>query len=334
MGKEWNRLIETSSAKTDPLVKKAAEILKRGGVGAFPTETVYGLGANVFDRKAVARIFAIKGRPSDNPLIVHIAEREQLQILADDIPAVTAHLIETFWPGPLTLVLKRAVSVPDIVSANLPTVAVRMPNHKVALELIQALNAPIAAPSANRSGRPSPTSARAVHKELGTDADFILDGGDCAVGLESTVLDLTAIPPKILRPGGITAEQLISVIGEVVPYSKENQSGLSPGQKHAHYTPALKLILVEPNAWQDVLQKALPLGEKIGVISLKEVSSLSLVYIKVMVDIFDYAKNLFAALYEAEAKGVEVLFVEKVAKEGVGVAIMDRLERAAGFAQS
>ena len=309
--------------------------MRQGGVVAFPTETVYGLGARVFDDKAIARIFAIKGRPFDNPLIVHIADPKQLQCLTPEISSLAEDLINAFWPGPLTLVLKRSDAVPAIVSAGLLTIAVRMPNHPMALELIRELNESIAAPSANRSGRPSPTSARYVHEELGESVDFILDGGPCEVGLESSVLDLTSYPPRILRPGAISAESLRAVIGEVTPYSEKHQSASSPGQRYAHYAPALKLVFVETNEWQDVLREALQLGKRVGTISIykggkaEDFLPLRLTYTKVMADLADYAKNLFSAFYEAEAAGVEILFVEKVAKEGLGVAIMDRLERAA-----
>ncbi len=314
-------------------IKRAAAILRQGGVGAFPTETVYGLGARVFDAKALSRIFSVKGRPSDNPLIVHIAEREQLRLLSPEIPAVADNLIKTFWPGPMTLVLKRLDAVPPIVSAGLSTIAVRMPSHPIALCLIRELNEPIAAPSANRSGRPSPTSAHTVREELGDAVDFILEGGPCAFGLESTVLDLTASPPRILRPGTITLESLRDVVGAVTPYSRDRISISSPGQKYRHYAPALKIILVEPDAWH---VEALRLRGKMGTISLLTAPTRAVVpqggrapYARVMTDLSDYAKNLFAAFYEAEALGVEVLFVERVAKEGLGVAIMDRLERAA-----
>ncbi len=335
-------------------VRKAAEILRQGGLVAFPTETVYGLGARAFDDKAVARIFSVKGRPFDNPLIVHIAEREQLQLLSPKLPSVVDDLIKAFWPGPLTLVLKRLASVPAIVSAGLATIAVRLPNHPMALALIRELNEPIAAPSANRSGRPSPTAACHVREELGAAIDFILDGGPCVVGLESTVLDVISSPPRILRPGAITEESLRSVIGEVIPYAEGNPSASSPGQKHIHYAPALKMVLVEPHQWQDVLGEALQLGKRLGTISLRVGADLRvcpeqsgipsheqgahagapLLYHRIMANLSDYAQNLFAAFYEAESAGVDILFVEKVPKEGLGVAIMDRLERASAANKS
>jgi L-threonylcarbamoyladenylate synthase len=316
------------------LVKRAAAILRQGGVGAFPTETVYGLGARVFDGEAVARIFSIKGRPFDNPLIVHIAEQKQLRLLSPEIlagvgpPAVADDLIKAFWPGPLTLVLKRLDAVPAIVSAGLSTIAVRMPNHPMALELIRELGEPIAAPSANRSGRTSPTSARAVREALEGSVDFILDGGPCEVGLESTVLDMTSSPPRVLRPGAISLESLRSVIGAVTAYSEAYRAVSSPGQTQGHYAPALKMVIVDPDQWQTILEEAPHFGKRLGTISLQKGQNASLSYCRVMADLSDYARNLFAAFFDAEAAGVEVLFAERVAKDGLGAAIMDRLERA------
>ena len=314
------------------LIKSAAAILRQGGIGAFPTETVYGLGARVFDADAVSRIFAVKGRPFDNPLIVHIAEREQLRLLSPAIPALADDLIKIFWPGPLTLVLQRLDAVPAIVSAGLSTIAVRMPNHPMALELIRELGEPIAAPSANRSGRPSPTSARAVREALEGSVDFILDGGPCEVGLESTVLDMTSSPPRVLRPGAISLESLRSVIGAVTAYSEAYRAVSSPGQKQGHYAPALKMVIVDPDQWQTILEEAPHCGKRLGTISLQKGQNASLSYCRVMADLSDYARNLFAAFFDAEAAGVEVLFAERVAKEGLGAAIMDRLERAAASA--
>jgi len=313
-------------------IQRAADILRKGGMVAFPTETVYGLGARAFDKEAVARIFAIKGRPDDNPLIVHIAQKDQLHLLSPNIPSLADRLIEAFWPGPLTLVLERANDLPAIVSAGLSTVAVRMPNHKVALSLIRAVGEPIAAPSANRSGHISPTSAHHVRKEFGNDLAMILDGGPCTIGLESTVLDLTADPPRILRPGTITQEAIASVIGTVASYSKMKKASGSPGLKQSHYAPQLTMILVPSNQWQAVLSQSLLSGQRIGTLSMqKEISPL---YSKVMTHLADYAHNLFASLHEAEEAGVDILLVEAVPHEGLGIAIMDRLERGAGFSRS
>ncbi len=315
-------------------IKKAAEILRQDGLVAFPTETVYGLGARLSET-AIRRIFAAKGRPFDNPLIVHIAEPNQLNRLSSDMPSFANALMAAFWPGPLTLVLKRSNAVPAIVSAGLPSIAVRMPNHPIALSLLQEFGEPIAAPSANRSGRPSPTCIQHVQAELGKQVDFILDGGPCTVGLESTVISLID-NPCILRPGAIGIDVIQSVIGHVVESSYSRGAALSsPGMKHAHYVPRLTLVLVEPRQWQTVLEKQILSGKRLGMISLKAVLPFrgeNVVYEKVMTDLAHYAQNLFAAFYEAEAAGVETLLIEIVPREGLGVAIMDRLERAAAGA--
>ena len=319
-------------------IKQAADILRHGGLVAFPTETVYGLGARAFDEHAVARIFAVKGRPFDNPLIVHIAHEDQLPLLSSKIPSSARQLIKAFWPGPLTLVLERSKKLPALVSAGLSTVAVRMPNHPMALALIHELGEPIAAPSANRSGRISPTSAHHVQKAFGKNEVMVLDGGPCTVGLESTVLDLTAHPPRILRPGAITEEAIAGVIGAVTPYSKQEKMVGSPGLRHVHYAPNLQMILVASDAWKTVLDQWLLSGKRIGTITLERACAIdgevvaAPVYKKVMIHLTDYAHNLFASLHEAEATGVEVLLVEAVLSEGLGIAIMDRLERGAGDA--
>jgi len=212
-----------------------------------------------------------------------------------------------------------------------------MPNHPMALSLIDALGEPIAAPSANRSGRISPTSANHVQKALGKDVDMILDGGPCTIGLESTVLDLTANPPRILRPGSITKDAIASVIGSVTPYSKQEKAGGSPGLKHAHYAPNLKMILVAPDQWKAILDQWLLSGKRLGTITLQKENptptegTANPIYKKVMTHLTDYAHNLFSSLHEAEEAGVEVLLVEAVLSEGLGTAIMDRLERGANL---
>ncbi len=310
------------------LIKKAAAILRRGGLVAFPTETVYGLGGLAFHARAIRRIFAVKGRPADNPLIIHIAQQDQLHRLSSNISSSANDLAKAFWPGPLTLVLERAEDVPAAVSAGLSTVAVRMPNHPVALALIHAAGEPIAAPSANKSGCLSPTLAYHVEETLGDEIEMILDGGPCTVGLESTVLDLTVDPPRILRPGAITTETIQSVIGKVAPYLPGHDAVGSPGLKHTHYAPKLTMILVHADQWGDTLNQWLSSGKRLGAISLQPVSR-PLLYHRVMADLTDFAQSLFLALHEAEAMGVEVLLVEAVPKTGLGIAIMDRLERGA-----
>ncbi len=311
-------------------IKEAASILRRGGLVAFPTETVYGLGARVSNRSAVRRIFEVKGRPHDNPLIVHIASSDQLSSLVSAIPPVAKRLIALFWPGPLTLVFKRREEVSSLVSAGLDTIAIRSPDHPIAQALLGELNEAIAAPSANRSGRPSPTSCQHVARELGKTVDFILDGGPCRVGLESTVLDLTKNPPCLLRPGAITAERLRSVIGDLGTIGSE--PARSPGMRHRHYAPDFKVILVPPRDLQTAMGQLLNPKKRLGVLCRhKGPKPAGLAYYRQFEGSAAlYARNLFSSFYEAEAAKVEVLLVEDVKRQGFGAAIMDRLERAAG----
>jgi L-threonylcarbamoyladenylate synthase len=318
---------------TPRAIKKAVEILKQGGLVAFPTETVYGLGAKALDAAAVEKIFAAKGRPADNPLIVHVAEAEQIDLLVGAIPSSAEALMERFWPGPLTLVFKRSHRVPAIVSAGLETVAIRSPDHPVARALIRGLGEPIAAPSANRSGRPSPTRAEHVVEELGDVIPFILDGGPCRVGVESTVVDLVSDPPRILRPGLITSEELQEAIGEVVPFTPVEgaEASRSPGQKHRHYAPNLKMVLVPPQRLESALTRWRGSGKRFGLLCRQSGADRKGGHFYRLIRGGEeaYARGLFDALVAAEAAGVEILVVETVKKKGVGVAIMDRLERAA-----
>ncbi len=283
------------------------------------------------------KIFAAKGRPSDNPLIVHVATMEQVALLVSEMPAAAKKLMARFWPGPLTLVFKRSHRVPAIVSADLETVAIRSPDHPVAQALIRGLGKPIAAPSANRSGRPSPTRAEHVVEEFGEAVPFILDGGPCRVGVESTVVDLVSDPPRILRPGAVTAEALQEVIGDLVPFApaKGIRESRAPGVKHRHYAPNLKMVLVPPQKWESALIEWRRSGKRLGVLCRKSRTDRQGVafYRSVRGGEAAYARGLFAALMEAEAAGVEILLVETVKKEGIGVAIMDRLERAARGAE-
>ncbi len=314
-------------------IRKAVEALRRGGLVAFPTETVYGLGARVFDPVAIRRIFAAKGRPADNPLIVHVSTQGQLKLLVLDVPPVARKLMDCFWPGPLTLVLRRSETVPPLVSAGLCTVAIRMPDHPVALALIRELGEPIAAPSANRSGRPSPTRAEHVVAEFGDAVDMVLEGGPCRVGLESTVVDLTGAIPCILRPGAVTVEVLQSVIGRVIPFRpiSKRQMVHSPGLKHRHYAPHFKVVPISSEDWVLALDRWCDSGKRLGMFCRTGiVKQKGLVYYRrVSGAESKYGRDLFAVFREAEAAGVEVLLVESVSKKGLGVAIMDRLERAA-----
>lgn len=281
------KLLRVDPARPDPAaLREAGEVLRRGGLVAFPTETVYGLGANALDPAAVARIFAVKGRPGDNPLIVHVADRESLGDLVTGIPPVGRDLMAEFWPGPLTLVLPKAERVPDEVTAGLPTVAVRMPDHDVALGLIAAAGVPVAAPSANRSGRPSPTTAEHVREDLDGRVELILDGGPAGVGVESTVIDVTGPVPALLRPGGIALEDIRRVAGqvEVDPALLGNavERPRAPGMKYVHYAPRAPLTLVAPRpgsgpaevgraAWAAVRERlATEPGTLIGLLALED----------------------------------------------------------------
>lgn len=325
----------------------ASDILQSGGLVAFPTETVYGLGANALDRDAVLSIFAAKGRPADNPLIVHIHSRNQLEPLCD-IPERALPLMDAFWPGPLTILCRKKPAIPDQVTAGLPTVAVRMPSHPVARALLQACNLPVAAPSANSSGRPSPTTAAHVMDDMNGKIPLIIDGGMCDVGVESTVLDLCHGDPVILRPGGITREMIsdvlqcnVSVAGSVLRPLRENETALSPGMRYRHYAPHAVVTLVQGTEERVValLQKLYreqeSSGKKTCVLCFTEhVSALSDCHPH---DIGSYgspseiAHRLFDILRQLDEEGMEMVFSEVIPPEGVGLAVMNRLGRAASF---
>ncbi len=314
----------------DPAIRKAAQIICAGGLVAFPTETVYGLGASAIDPAAVARIFSAKGRPSDNPLIVHVAAREQVYQVASSVPERALYLMERFWPGPLSLVLPRSSAVPDLVCAGLPTVAVRMPSHPVALGLIRAAGVPIAAPSANRSGRPSPTSARCVLEDLAGRIDAVLDGGTCRIGVESTVLDLTGPRAVILRPGGVTREALASALGEPVFQAawKGGDAPPSPGMKYRHYAPRAPLILVTgpPSRRRIVLNILAEYFRRRGL----KVCLLSSFLNQHGHDDLEYiSRHLFRSLRRCDALKAGVILAEGIDSRGLGAAVMNRLGKAA-----
>lgn len=312
-------------------IANAVDILKRGGVVAFPTETVYGLGARLGDPAAIQKIFSIKGRPSDNPLIVHIADFNQLKLLARHVPASAKKLAARFWPGPLTLVLKRSASVSSSVTAGLDTVAVRMPKHPLALELIRELGEPVVAPSANLSGRPSSTHYRDVIRELGNKVDLVLKGGKSESGLESTVVNLTRTPPRLLRPGTITMETLKKFLPELTLAAKSKSgSAASPGMKHRHYQPRCKVIMVKREQWAETIAGWTKKNLRLGVIAYDQriPTSKNIVLKKIHHDKRDYARSLYSDFFQAEKSRVDVLLVESISKKGIGLAIMDRLSRA------
>ena len=314
-------------------IKQAVEILKKGGLVCFPTETVYGLGAALFNERAIRKIYKVKGRARNNPLIVHIADAQQLETLVGKISQDVQKLIKKFWPGPLTIVCKRKAVVPSQVSAGLNTVAVRMPKNPVARKLIRMLGEPIAAPSANRSGRPSPTRYADVVKELGDQVDLVLNEKPSRLGLESTVVDTTRIPFQILRPGFVTLEDLKKVVPHVQPPSAKLNPKVfrSPGVGHPHYQPSFPVVLVRSKVWKKTLSKWKNKKLRLGVFSYrKEIPAYSsIVYSrKFFGDKVEYARNLYSNFFEAEEAGVEMLLAESVDKKGVGLALMDRLSRA------
>jgi L-threonylcarbamoyladenylate synthase len=293
-------------------IATAGKIIKKGGLVAFPTETVYGLGANALDVTAVRKIFEAKGRPNDNPLIVHIANKGDLNKLARDIPEIANRLISKFWPGPLTLVLKKNKIVPDEVTAGLDTVAIRMPNKGIALALIGE-SGPIAAPSANLSGKPSGTSINHVIHDFNGKIDCIIDGGDADIGLESTVLDLTSNPIAILRPGKITFEQLRKIIPNLIVSSSVKGEVRSPGMKYKHYSPRAKVIIANSIGDIDKIRK-INEGRKIKVIDISDNDLL--------------AKRLFTFFREADDENCDIVIVKAVEEKGFGRAIMNRLRKA------
>ncbi|MCS7094370.1 MAG: L-threonylcarbamoyladenylate synthase [Thaumarchaeota archaeon] len=343
-------MVKTVRVKVDPenppreVIEEAARVIRSGGLVAFPTETVYGLGADALNPDAVMRVFRVKGRPPDNPLIVHVADPESIYLLASEVPRVADLLIERFWPGPLTLVLKRTEVVPPVTSAGLDTVAVRMPDHRVPLELIRSAGTPIAAPSANKSGSPSPTTADHVMMDLEGVVELVLDGGPTEIGVESTVLDVTVYPPEVLRPGGLSVEEIERVVGRVrVPgwargLEKYTSRPRSPGMKYRHYAPKARLILVEgsPQAVyskvQELVKELYGTGTKVGVLTTdgKRYENATTVDLGPSRDLRTVAKSLFCSIRALDESGVDVIIAESVEEKGIGLAIMNRLRKASG----
>ncbi|WP_017725983.1 L-threonylcarbamoyladenylate synthase [Halalkalibacterium ligniniphilum] len=319
-------------------IKEAGLWIKNNEVVALPTETVYGLGANARSNKAVAKIFEAKGRPSDNPLIVHIAKIEQLNKIVKEIPETARKLMEAFWPGPLTIIFQNAGQVAEKVTAGLPTVAIRMPDHPVALALLEAADVPVAAPSANLSGKPSPTTAQHVLADLNGRIAGIVDGGPTGVGLESTVIDCTVHPPMIYRPGGVTKEEIEAVIGEVCldqALVGGSEVPKSPGLKYTHYAPEGDLVLVEDvHIIQALVNEEKKKGKKVGVLTTEERKGRYEADVVLTCGrrqkLATVATQLYSVLRQFDATNVDVIFSETFPKEGVGEAVMNRLEKAAG----
>jgi len=311
----------------DDSIHKAAEIIRRGGLVAFPTETVYGLGADAFNPMAVARVFEVKQRPLFDPLIVHIGDRSEINKLVKEIPYDAERLIERFWPGPLTLVLFKKDNVPDIVTSGLQTIAVRMPKHEMTLKLIQVAGTPIVGPSANPFGYLSPTRAQDVREQLGDQIDFILDGGPCEVGVESTILSFAEEKPKLLRPGGIPLEEIESIIGKVGLEVSHHKKPTAPGMLPRHYAPRTPILL----DWKDEIKENLR-DKRIGLLAFKEPNSLThFSHIEVLSkngDLREAAANLFSAIRRLDNLGLDLILAEPVPEVGLGRAIMDRLRRA------
>ncbi|MCL2753637.1 MAG: L-threonylcarbamoyladenylate synthase [Defluviitaleaceae bacterium] len=325
--------VEVGSASVDT-IKQAAEIIKKGGLVAFPTETVYGLGANALDEAAAGKIYFAKGRPADNPLIVHVNNDFDLERIVQNVPAGARALMDAFWPGALTLVMKSRAGV--FSYGHLDTVAIRVPNHIVAKLLIHHSGVPIAAPSANTSGRPSPTSAQHVMDDLGGKIDMILDGGACKHGLESTVIDFSEGNAKILRSGAITLEMIENAIGRVgAPTQNDTNAPKSPGMKYKHYSPKAKVTLVkgEPEAASTKILELLNATNTSNPVIIAPSGDKKLYgnapFIGLGRRMEEIAANLYAVLRQCDENGHDEIFAQGVAEEGIGTAIMDRLYKAA-----
>ncbi|GGE28521.1 threonylcarbamoyl-AMP synthase [Pullulanibacillus camelliae] len=337
--KYWNVQNTINEEIRKHALEEAAEWIRKGETIAFPTETVYGLGANALSDTAISRIFVAKGRPSDNPLIVHIANQEQLQDVAKSIPPLAQKIIDAFWPGPITVIVPASSQLATKVTAGLDTVGVRMPSHSVALELIRLAGVPIAAPSANRSGKPSPTQADHVAHDLDGKIAGILDGGVTGVGVESTVVDTTGEHAVLLRPGGISKEQLVELLGGVdedPALTKANETPKSPGMKYRHYAPSAPVYLVKGDKERliDKVKAAQKEGKHVGVIATEEHASFfsgadALAVIGSRSQLSTIAHGLYTALRTMDEANVDLIYCETFTREGIGLAIMNRLMKAA-----
>lgn len=344
-------MLKTIVFKVDPAQPKkqdigeAARLLREGGLVAFPTETVYGLGADAFNEEAVRGIFRAKGRPTDNPLIVHVAETDQVYGLVTEVPLLARRAMESFWPGPLTIVLPAKSCLSKVVTGGLDTVAIRMPAHPVALELLRAARVPVAAPSANSSGKPSPTSAAHVLEDLQGKVDAVVDGGATQVGVESTVLDMTGDPPVVLRPGGVPQGQLEAVLGRIEvdrALVAEEETPRAPGMKYRHYSPRARMILIKSGdfrasikRWSQLIKEYKERGHKVALMASQEMlekldcSAELCGNLGSKEDMEEVAANLFRVMRELDAEKPDVILAEGFAEEGLGVAVMNRLGKAA-----
>ncbi len=323
-------------------LEKAGEIIRNGGVVAFPTETVYGLGASAFDDEAVRKIYKAKGRPSDNPLIVHIADVADVEKVCRDVPESAKKLLDAFAPGPFTLILKKMPNISDTVTAGLDTVGVRIPSHPVAREFLRTAKVPIAAPSANLSGKPSPTKAEHVIRDMTGRVDAIICGGAASVGVESTIIDMTSDVPTILRPGGITKAQLLEVLDEVkidrhiLESVAANEQPKCPGMKYKHYAPDCDVVVIEGAADRtrgkisELAKKEKAAGKRVGVLAYENADFGEDVLILSGKDNEGLAKVLFDALRSFDDNKADIVFVQFSDDDGVGLAVKNRLYKAAG----
>ena len=330
---------------TEKDLPQAAEIIRRGGLVGIPTETVYGLGANGLDPKAVSRIFKAKGRPQDNPLILHITDVSWLERYCKEIPLTAYKLAEAYWPGPMTMILPRKDMVPDAVTAGLDTVGMRCPSHSMCHELIRLADVPIAAPSGNTSGRPSPTTADHMREDMDGKIDAIVDGGPCSVGVESTIIDLTCTPPRLLRPGGISLEQLRAVLGQVdvdpavTRLLGAGEKPKAPGMKYRHYAPKAPVTVVSGDPKTAAEYIAAHAAPEDGVICFDEFMPLftSRTGTKPVMDLGpagdkeEQARHIFDALRSFDHTQVAAIWAQCPDTEGIGLAITNRLNKAAGF---
>ena len=333
------KIVKIFSESQQQDISSAAQIIKNGGLVALPTETVYGLGANALDENAVKNIFLAKGRPQDNPLIVHISDFEEIYNLVKEVPESARLLAEKYWPGPMTLILKKSDKIPYVVSAGLDTVAIRLPNHIITRAIIKKAGVPVAAPSANISGSPSPTTAQSVFDDMNGKIPLIVDGGECQIGVESTVISLLNNKPSILRPGGVTPEQIKEVLGDVeidnAVFNKidSSQKVASPGMKYKHYAPKTKVVIIKGNQkeYLDFLKNqpgnfgALCFEDDAGFVNCKFVT-----YGK-SDNSLSQSNRLFNALREADSLGVDVVYARYPFEDGMGLAVLNRLLRSAAF---
>ncbi|OYT48741.1 MAG: threonylcarbamoyl-AMP synthase [Desulfurococcales archaeon ex4484_42] len=353
------RTIRTRVVKVDPinpdvgLLRNIAEVIRSGGLVVFPTETVYGLGANAYDAKAVIKIFKAKERPIDNPLIVHINSINQLVNLTSEQPEEVFIIAKKFWPGPITVVLPKSKKVPKEVTAGLPTIAIRMPAHPVALKLIELSGVPIAAPSANLSGKPSPTTSEHVIRDMYGRVDIIIDAGETLFGIESTIIDLTHRPPVLLRPGAIPVEEIEKVLNikiKIPAFARgliEAEKASAPGLKYRHYAPEKALTLIESSNYSNyeeyarkvmnIAQNYIKKGLRIIILASKETSKyymskgFKVITLGSRKNIFEVAKNLFKILRIIDEMNIDMAICEGFEEKGLGLTIMNRLRKASGY---